>query len=88
MNNEIILLNNLKQKRQDKKLSQDELAKMVGTTRQTIIAIEKNQFNPSAKLALLLCLALDEKFENLFYFAEIKKELWKFIVLFYCFMLL
>ena len=29
--------------------------------------IEKNQFNPSAKLALLLCLALDDKFENLFY---------------------
>ena len=68
MNNDIILLNNLKQVRQLKKLSQEELAKMVGTTRQTIISIEKNQFNPSAKLALLLCFALDEKFENLFYF--------------------
>ena len=68
MNNDIILLNNLKQVRQSKKLSQEELAKMVGTTRQTIISIEKNQFNPSAKLALLLCFALDEKFENLFYF--------------------
>lgn len=68
MNNDIILLNNLKQARQAKKISQEELAKMVGTTRQTIISIEKNQFNPSAKLALLLCLALDEKFEDLFYF--------------------
>ena len=68
MNNSIILLNNLKQVRQSKKISQEDLAKMVGTTRQTIISIEKNQFNPSAKLALLLCLALDEKFENLFYF--------------------
>lgn len=68
MNNDIILHNNLKQVRQLKKMSQEELAKMVGTTRQTIISIEKNQFNPSAKLALLLCLALDEKFENLFYF--------------------
>ena len=67
MNNDIILLNNLKQVRQSKKISQEELAKMVGTTRQTIIAIEKNQFNPSAKLAYLLCLALDEKSENLFY---------------------
>lgn len=67
MNNDIILLNNLKQARQAKKISQEELAKMVGTTRQTIISIEKNQFNPSAKLALLLCLALDEKFENMFY---------------------
>ena len=67
-NSSIVLLNNLKQVRQSKKISQEELAKMVGTTRQTIISIEKNQFNPSAKLALLLCIALDEKFENLFYF--------------------
>jgi len=68
MNNEIILYNNLKEVRQAKKISQEQLANLVGTTRQTIIAIEKNMFNPSAKLALLLCLALDEKFENLFYF--------------------
>lgn len=68
MNNEIILNNNLKRVRTLKKISQEELAKMVGTTRQTIISIEKNLFNPSAKLALLLCLALDVKFEELFYF--------------------
>ena len=68
MTSDIILLNNLKEKRQAKKLSQEELAKMVGTTRQTIISIEKNLFNPSAKLALLLCVALDLKFEELFYF--------------------
>ena len=68
MNNELILKNNLKEARVKKKLSQEELAKMVGTTRQTIISIEKGLFNPSAKLALLLCTALDEQFENLFYF--------------------
>lgn len=68
MTSDIILLNNLKEKRQAKKLSQEELAKMVGTTRQTIISIERNLFNPSAKLALLLCVALDLKFEELFYF--------------------
>jgi len=68
MNNELILKNKIKQMRTQKKLSQEELALKVGTTRQTIISIEKNLFNPSAKLALLLCLALDEKFENLFYF--------------------
>ena len=66
--NEISLKNKLKEIRYKRGLSQEELAKKVGTTRQTIIAIEKNLFNPSAKLALLLCLALDEKFENLFYF--------------------
>ena len=68
MNNDIVLHNKLKEIRQAKKLSQEELARTVGTTRQTIIAIEKNQFNPSAKLALLLCIALDVKFEELFYF--------------------
>ena len=68
MNNEIILKNRLKEARLKKGLSQEELAEIIGTTRQTIISIEKNLFNPSAKLALLLCLALDEPFENLFYF--------------------
>ena len=68
MDSELILKNNIKSARQKKGLSQEELAKIVGTTRQTIISIEKNLFNPSAKLALLLCVALDEKFENLFYF--------------------
>lgn len=68
MNNEIILYNRLKEIRQEKNLSQEELARLVGTTRQTIISIEKNLFNPSAKLALLICLALDEKFEKIFYF--------------------
>lgn len=68
MNKDLILKNNLKEKRTQKKISQEELAKMVSTTRQTIIAIEKNLFNPSAKLALLLSVALDCKFEDLFYF--------------------
>lgn len=58
----------LEKAREKKKISQEELSEMVGTTRQTIISIEKNLFNPSAKLALLLCLVLDEKFKNLFYF--------------------
>ena len=65
---ERLLKNNLKEARSEKKISQEELARMVGTTRQTIISIEKNQFNPSAKLALLICIALDKKFEELFYF--------------------
>jgi putative transcriptional regulator len=60
--------NKLKEIRTNKKISQEDLAKMIGTTRQTIISIEKNLFNPSAKLALLLCIALDSKFEDLFFF--------------------
>ena len=68
MDSSLILKNKIKELRSKKGISQEELAKMVGTTRQTIIAIEKGIFNPSAKLALLLCLVLDEKFENIFYF--------------------
>ncbi len=68
MKSELQLKNNLKELRNKKNLSQEELASCVGTTRQTIIAIEKGVFNPSAKLALLLCVALDVKFEDMFYF--------------------
>ncbi|MBQ8451952.1 MAG: helix-turn-helix transcriptional regulator [Clostridia bacterium] len=68
MREDLILKNKLKEVRSLKKISQEDLAKMVGTTRQTIIAIEKNGFNPSAKLALLICIALDLKFEEIFYF--------------------
>lgn len=68
MDKELILHNNLKAIRRTRNISQEQLAGLVGTTRQTIIAIEKGIFNPSAKLALLICVALDCKFEELFYF--------------------
>lgn len=68
MNDEPKLKNRLKEIRSQKKLSQAQLAEMVGTTRQTILAIEKEIFYPTARLALLLCLALDCKFEDIFYF--------------------
>lgn len=68
MEENLVLKNRLKVARAEKNLSQDELAKMVGASRQTISAIEKGAFNPSAKLALIICIALDKKFEELFYF--------------------
>ena len=58
----------LKSARAAKDLSQEELAKLCDVSRQTISSIENNQFCPSAKLALLICIALDKKFEDLFYF--------------------
>lgn len=70
MNKELQLENGLKEVRGEKKLSQTQLAKMVGVSRQTISSIEVGQFNPTAKLALLLCIALDKQFEELFYFNE------------------
>ncbi|ANI96931.1 MULTISPECIES: helix-turn-helix transcriptional regulator [Lactobacillaceae] len=66
----IILENHLKVARAEKSLNQTQLAKLVGVSRQTISNIETGEFVPSAKLALLLCLALDKKFEALFYFKE------------------
>ena len=62
------LKNRLKVARVEKNLSQGELARLVGVSRQTISSIETGQFNPTAKLALVLCIALDKKFEELFYF--------------------
>lgn len=68
MEEKLILKNNLKQIRTASGLSQMQLAEMVGVSRNTISSIETGQFNPTAKLALLLCIALDTKFEELFYF--------------------
>ena len=68
MKEELILKNNLKKVRLEKKLSQMQLANMVGVSRNTISSIVTGQFNPTAKLALILCIALDKKFEDLFYF--------------------
>ena len=68
MDDRLILKNNLKEARTERKLSQNQLAEMVGVSRNTISSIETGQFNPTAKLALVLCIALDKKFEDLFYF--------------------
>lgn len=68
MNDQLILKNRLKEVRAEKKLSQAQLAELVGVSRNTISSIETGQFNPTAKLALVLCIALDKKFEDLFYF--------------------
>ena len=68
MDGELILKNNLKNARAERKLSQMELAELVGVSRNTISSIETGQLNPTAKLALLLCIALEKKFEELFYF--------------------
>ena len=68
MTEELKLKNRLKEARQDKGLSQAQLANLVGVSRNTISSIETGQFNPTAKLALILCIVLEKKFEELFYF--------------------
>ena len=68
MNEELKLKNRLKEARMEKNMSQNQLAELVGVSRNTISSIETGQFNPTAKLALILYIALDKKFEELFYF--------------------
>lgn len=68
MDDRLVLKNNIKRVRKEAGLSQTQLADMVGVSRNTISSIETGQFNPTAKLALILCTALDKKFEELFYF--------------------
>ena len=67
MRDDILLKNRLKVARAEKDLSQAALADLVGVSRNTISSIETGQFCPTAKLALILCIALDKKFEELFY---------------------
>jgi putative transcriptional regulator len=68
VDDKLILKNRLKETRTAQNLSQARLAELVGVSRNTISAIETGQFNPTAKLALVLCIALDIKFEELFFF--------------------
>lgn len=68
MEKSLVLHNNLASIRKEKKMSQTDLAKLVGVSRNTISSIETGQYQPTAKLILLLCIALDTKFENIFYF--------------------
>ena len=68
MDDELILKNRIREARTEKGLSQARLAAMVGVSRNNISSIETGQYSPTAKLALILALALDRKFEELFYF--------------------
>ena len=68
MNDTLVLKNHLKEIRSEKKLSQNALAEKIGVSRNTISSIETGQFCPTAKLALILCVALEKKFEEIFYF--------------------
>lgn len=66
----MVLKNNLKAVRCQKGLTQEELADLVGVSRQTIISIERYKYKPSLELGLKLALNLDIKIEALFYFEK------------------
>ena len=68
MDDKLVLKNRIKDIRVEKGYSQIKLAELVGVSRNTISSLETGQFSPTAKLALVICIALDKKFEELFYF--------------------
>ncbi len=61
------LQNRLPELRARYRLTQQDLAQWVGVTRQTIIAIEKGQYNPSTALALKLARVLQVPVEQIFW---------------------
>ena len=64
----------LKSARAAKDLSQQQLAKIVGVSRQTINAIEKGDYNPTIRLCLSICYALDKSLDELFWEENTEKS--------------
>ena len=56
----------LKVYRAMRNITQEDLAKAVGVTRQTVIAIEKGNYNPSLELAFKIARLFDAKIEDIF----------------------
>ena len=64
------LKNILKEIRQKKGYTQEELGTNVGVSRQTIISIERYRYKPTLELAMKLSMKLNCKMEKLFYFSK------------------
>lgn len=70
----VILKNHIKQHRARLDMTQEDLAKKVGVRRQTILSIEKGQYNPSALLAFRIAKALEMRADELFELIEQEGE--------------
>lgn len=57
----------MREARQQKGISQTELAKLIGVSRQTVNMIENGDYNPTIALCLKLCKALDKTLNDLFW---------------------
>lgn len=68
-----MLSTKLKEYRAERNMKQDELADLVGVRRETIIRLEKGQYNPSLKLAMDLAKIFDVSVEELFVFTNDKE---------------
>lgn len=65
--------NKIREYRLDRGLTQEELAKLVGVSRQTIIAMEKGGYTPSVQLALELARSLEIPIDKLFWLDDDKE---------------
>ena len=65
-----IVKNSVRQSRGEAKLTQEELADMVGVTRQTVGLIEKEKYNPTIALCLKISQALNKSIAQLFWLEE------------------
>ena len=57
----------MREARQQKGISQTELAKLIGVSRQTVNMIENGDYNPTIALCLKICKALDKTLNDLFW---------------------
>lgn len=62
--------NKIRELRKAKGITQEELSKQVGVSRQSIIAIESGKFNPSIELAYNISKAFNCRIEEVFLFEE------------------
>ena len=69
--------NRIKELRKQKKITQDELAKAVEVTRQTIISLENGKYNASLQLAYKISRYFGTNIEDVFIFEEERK--WLFV---------
>ncbi|HEQ0617566.1 TPA: helix-turn-helix transcriptional regulator [Streptococcus pyogenes] len=60
----------LKAARAGKDLAQQALADLVGVSRQTIVAVEKGDYNPTINLCIAICRVLDKTLDDLFWEAD------------------
>ena len=69
------MVTRIKELRDERKLKQQELADLVGVSRQTIYFLEKGSYNPSLTLSLKIAEIFDKTIEEIFYFEPIIKDI-------------
>ena len=62
--------NRIAEKRKARGLTQQQLASLLGVTRQTIISLENDRYNPSILLAHKIAQIFDARIEDIFIFGE------------------